>query len=111
MVAKSPCAPAVKIVDQPRAWVPEGWQKRARVKARVEWAGQGGRHLRRARLTFEDVSKRYGDSVALHHVCLDVPPGEVLCLLGPSGCGKTTLLRGCGAPDLRPRAARRSGGG
>ena len=46
-----------------------------------------------ARLTFEDVSKRYGESLALDHVSLDLPPGEVLCLLGPSGCGKTTLLR------------------
>jgi iron(III) transport system ATP-binding protein len=46
-----------------------------------------------AELTFADVCKRYGESVALDHVSLDVPPGKVLCLLGPSGCGKTTLLR------------------
>ena len=39
------------------------------------------------------MSKRYGESLALDHVSLDVPPGKVLCLLGPSGCGKTTLLR------------------
>ena len=46
-----------------------------------------------AELTFAEVSKRYGESLALDRVSLDVPPGKVLCLLGPSGCGKTTLLR------------------
>ncbi len=46
-----------------------------------------------ARLTFEGVERRYGDTMALAGVDLDVAPGEVVCLLGPSGCGKTTLLR------------------
>jgi iron(III) transport system ATP-binding protein len=46
-----------------------------------------------AELTFADVSKLYGESLALDQVSLDVPPGKILCLLGPSGCGKTTLLR------------------
>ncbi len=46
-----------------------------------------------ARLTFEGVSRRYGDSYALKNFSLDVAPGEVVCLLGPSGCGKSTSLR------------------
>lgn len=46
-----------------------------------------------ARLGFEHVYRRYGDSYALQDVTLDIAPSKVLCLLGPSGCGKTTLLR------------------
>jgi iron(III) transport system ATP-binding protein len=46
-----------------------------------------------ARLSFEQVSRRYGDAYALRDITLDVEPSKVLCLLGPSGCGKTTLLR------------------
>jgi iron(III) transport system ATP-binding protein len=46
-----------------------------------------------ARLTLEDVSRRYGDVLALDGVSIDISPSEVLCLLGPSGCGKSTLLR------------------
>jgi iron(III) transport system ATP-binding protein len=46
-----------------------------------------------ARVTFEDVSRHFGGTLALDHIDLDVPPGEILCLVGPSGCGKTTLLR------------------
>ena len=46
-----------------------------------------------ARLTFEGVTRRYGEAMALAGVDLDIAPAEVVCLLGPSGCGKTTLLR------------------
>ena len=44
-------------------------------------------------LTIEKLTKRFGETVALHAVCLRIEPGEIFFLLGPSGCGKTTLLR------------------
>lgn len=38
------------------------------------------------------VEKRYGNTVALYPIDLDIRDGEFFCLLGPSGCGKTTTL-------------------
>ena len=40
-----------------------------------------------------DVTKRFGDQVAVDGITLDVTDGEFFTLLGPSGCGKTTTLR------------------
>ncbi|MGI9354559.1 MAG: ABC transporter ATP-binding protein [Rhizobiaceae bacterium] len=42
---------------------------------------------------FENVTKRYGDVVAVDDLSLDIYEREFFALLGPSGCGKTTLMR------------------
>ena len=42
---------------------------------------------------FENVTKTFGDFVAVKDVTLDIYEREFFALLGPSGCGKTTLLR------------------
>jgi multiple sugar transport system ATP-binding protein len=46
-----------------------------------------------AQVTFDKVTKRYDDTLAVDKLSLSVADGELLVLLGPSGCGKTTALR------------------
>ncbi|MBY0226596.1 MAG: ABC transporter ATP-binding protein [Hyphomicrobium sp.] len=44
-------------------------------------------------IRFENVTKKFGDFVAVDNITLDIYEREFFALLGPSGCGKTTLLR------------------
>lgn len=47
----------------------------------------------RGGIRLRNVTKRFGETVAVRNIDLDIPGGAYCCLLGPSGCGKTTILR------------------
>ena len=40
-----------------------------------------------------DVSKSYGNKLAVHNLNLNVPAGELFAFLGPNGAGKTTTIK------------------
>src|SRR5512135_1698079 len=46
-----------------------------------------------ALLELRNVTRRFGDFVAVANISLGIEAGEFFTLLGPSGCGKTTILR------------------
>ena len=49
--------------------------------------------MKAASIEFRQVTKRYGDVVAVNNVSFTIGAGTLVTLLGPSGCGKTTILR------------------
>jgi multiple sugar transport system ATP-binding protein len=46
-----------------------------------------------ASVTYDHVTKKFGDFVALNDLNIEIEDKEFLVLVGPSGCGKTTALR------------------
>ena len=44
-------------------------------------------------VSFENVTKRYGDLIVLDNLNLDIYKNEMISIIGPSGSGKTTVLR------------------
>ena len=44
-------------------------------------------------ISVRNLTKRYGEVVAVDGIDLDIPAGEFFTMLGPSGSGKTTTLR------------------
>jgi ABC-type sugar transport system ATPase subunit len=63
-----------------------------------------------ADLAVEGLRRSYGDVAALAGVTLEVPDGELLCVLGPSGSGKSTLLRVISGLERADAGAVRIGG-
>ena len=46
-----------------------------------------------AKISVNEVTKKYADHTALDRICLDIPEHCIYGLLGPNGAGKTTLIR------------------
>ena len=44
-------------------------------------------------IKISEITKQFGDFIAVDRLSLDIEKGALFCLLGGSGCGKTTLLR------------------
>ena len=55
--------------------------------------------MSKGNVTLKNVTKYFGDTVAVNDISLDISGGEFFSLLGPSGCGKTTTLRMIGGFD------------
>jgi len=49
--------------------------------------------MKEVAISVEDLTVRFGDSLVLNNVNLNVFKGEILVVLGGSGCGKSTLLK------------------
>lgn len=56
-------------------------------------------------LRLDGIGHSYGETEVLNDISLDMPSGQIVCLVGPSGCGKSTLLRFIGGLE-RPAAGR-----
>src|SRR5437660_1588673 len=46
-----------------------------------------------ATVTYDHVTKEFGDTKAVNNLALEIQDGEFMVLVGPSGCGKSTALR------------------
>lgn len=44
-------------------------------------------------IRLDAISHSYGPTEVLRDISIDIPSGQIVCLVGPSGCGKSTLLR------------------
>ncbi len=61
--------------------------------ALTETAPSVGSRTMASAIRAEGLERRFGDVVAVDHVNLDIPPGEIYGFLGPNGAGKSTTVR------------------
>ncbi len=82
----------------------------------TRWRPQGGLdvmeannkkevHSKSNAICIENLTKRFGNTLANDDINLRIEAGELMTLLGPSGCGKTTFLR-CISGSLQSDAGR-----
>lgn len=62
------------------------YQQGRKVRGEHEGISTGNVELR-------NVRKRFGNTIAVDDISLEIEDGELIAFLGPSGCGKTTTLR------------------
>ncbi|NMB07945.1 MAG: ABC transporter ATP-binding protein [Tissierellia bacterium] len=53
----------------------------------------------------ENLTKKFGDLIAVDNLSFEVNKSELICVLGPSGCGKTTVLKTIGG-FLKPEVGK-----
>ena len=88
MAGTASAAPAAQATPKPNVHVPAS-RTPAPQSNFAPWKDPAKQPIVR----FENVTKRFGDFVAIKDCTLDIYEREFFALLGPSGCGKSTLLR------------------
>ncbi|KAJ54354.1 nitrate ABC transporter ATP-binding protein [Actibacterium mucosum KCTC 23349] len=56
-------------------------------------------------IRLDGIGHSYDDFEVMRDITLDIPSGQIVCIVGPSGCGKSTLLRFIGGLE-RPQIGR-----
>jgi len=56
-------------------------------------------------IRLDGISHAYDDFEVMRDISLDIPDGQIVCIVGPSGCGKSTLLRFIGGLE-KPKQGR-----